>query len=78
VPLNCGILEEGCNGKEVNLNHLCIFGCIFYVHVELDHRSKLDLKSKRYIFIGYGTSESAISFEIKRTERSLGIRSGIQ
>jgi len=43
--------------KEVTLNHLCIFGCILYVHMELDRRSKLDSKSKRCIFIEYGTSE---------------------
>jgi len=32
------------------------------VHVELDHRSKLDLKSKRCILIGYGTSEYSYQF----------------
>jgi len=39
------------------MNHLCIFDCISYVHVELDRRSKLDLKSKGCIFIGYRTNE---------------------
>jgi len=29
--------------------------------MDLDHRSKLDLKSKRCIFIGYGTSEYQFS-----------------
>ena len=57
VPLNCGIPEEVWTEKEVNLNHLRTFGCISYVHVDLYHRSKLDLKSKRCIFIRYGTSE---------------------
>ena len=45
--LNCGILNEAWTGKEVNINHLCTFDCIFYVHVELDRRSKLKTKSKR-------------------------------
>ena len=39
------------------MNYLHTFGCISYVHVELDRRSKLDPKSKRCIFIGYRTSE---------------------
>ena len=50
VPLTYGILEEALIEKEVNLNHLCTFGCISYVHVELDRTSKLDPKSKRCIF----------------------------
>ena len=57
VSLNCGILEEAYTGKEVNVNHLCTFGCISYLYVKLDHISKLDSKCKRRIFIGYGTSE---------------------
>jgi len=56
VPLDCEIPEEAWADKEVNLNHLRTFGCISHVHVELDRRSK-DPKSKRCIFIGYGTSE---------------------
>ena len=40
VPLNCEISEEAWTGKKVNMNHLHIFGCISYVHVELDYRSK--------------------------------------
>jgi len=46
VPLNCGIPEETWTDKEVSLNHLCTFGCISYVHIELSHRSKLDPKSR--------------------------------
>jgi len=62
LPLNYEILEEAWTYKEVNLNHLCTFGCISYVHIELDRRSKLDLKSKRCIFIGYKTREYDYQF----------------
>ena len=62
MPLSCGILEEARTGKEVNLNHLRIFNCISYVHVELDRKSKLDSESKICIFIGYGTSEYGYQF----------------
>ena len=57
VPLNCGIPEEAWIGKEVNLNHLRTFGYISYVHIELSHRSKLYLKSRRCIFIGCETDQ---------------------
>ena len=57
MSLNCEISEEIRTDKEVNMNHLRIFSCISYVPVDLNHRSKLDPKSKRCIFIGYGTSE---------------------
>jgi len=62
LPLNCGISEETWTDKEVNLNHLRIFGCISYVQVELDRRSKLDPKSERCIFIGHRTNEYVYLF----------------
>ena len=43
VPLNYGISEEAWTDKKVNLNHLCTFDYISYVHVGPDHKSKLDL-----------------------------------
>ena len=64
VPLNYGISEKAWSDKEINLNHLHIFDCISYVHVELDRRSKLDSKSKRCIFIEYGTSKYDYCFGI--------------
>ena len=62
MPLNCEILEETWIEKEVNMNHLHIFGCISYMLVELDRRSKLDPKSKRCIFIGCETSKWGYQF----------------
>jgi len=62
VPLNYEISEKAWTDKEVNLNHLHTFGYISYVHVELDRKSKLDPKSKRCIFIEYGTSEYGCRF----------------
>ena len=62
MPLNCAIPEEAWIGKEVNQNHLRTFSYILYVHVDLGHRSKLDPKSKRCIFIGYSTGEYDYQF----------------
>jgi len=52
MPLNYGIPEETWTSKELNLNHLRIFGCISYIHIKLSDRNKLDPKSRRCIFIG--------------------------
>ena len=54
VPLNFGIPEEVWSGKEVTLSHLRIFGCTAYVHISDHGRDKLDAKSKKCYFIGYG------------------------
>ena len=71
VPLSCGILEVPWTGKVVNLNHLRTFGCISYVHVELDRESKLDSKSKRCIFIKYRTSKYGYRFWDPKNQRIL-------
>ena len=68
MPLNCGIPEEAWTAKEVNLNHMRIFGCISYVNVELDRRSKLDPKSNMCIFIGYGQASTTIDFGFGETK----------
>ncbi|KAG9454908.1 hypothetical protein H6P81_007812 [Aristolochia fimbriata] len=40
-------------GMPVDYSNLRIFGCAAYVHVQDNHRSKLDPKSKYCIFVGY-------------------------
>jgi len=74
IPLNCGILEKTWMGKEVNLNHMCIIGCISYVHVDLHHRCKLEPKSRDASSLGMVQVSTTIDFEIQKIERSLGIR----
>ena len=53
VPMEFELPEEVWNGKEVKFSHLKVFGCVSYVHIDSDTRSKLDAKSKIYFFIGY-------------------------
>ncbi|MGV7343118.1 hypothetical protein PJI17_30930, partial [Mycobacterium kansasii] len=36
------------------LAHLKVFSCTLYVHIDAEHRNKLDAKSRRCTFIGYG------------------------
>jgi hypothetical protein len=45
--------EEKFTGKKPNVSHLKVFGCIAYVHVPDEKRSKLDPKAEKCIFIGY-------------------------
>ena len=62
VPLNFGIPEEVWSGKEVNLSHLRVFGCVSYVHVNDEKRDKLDPKSVKCVFIGYGGDDFGYRF----------------
>lgn len=45
--------EERFCGKKPDLSHLKVFGCIAYVHIPDELRTKLDPKAEKCIFIGY-------------------------
>jgi hypothetical protein len=49
--------EEKFTGKKPNLSHFIVFGCIAYVHVLDEKRSKLDPKVDKCIFIGYSLEQ---------------------
>ena len=54
--------EEIWSGKEVKFSHLKVFGCVFYVHIDFDARSKLDAKSKICFLISYGAEKLGYRF----------------
>ncbi|KAE8681332.1 hypothetical protein F3Y22_tig00111330pilonHSYRG00176 [Hibiscus syriacus] len=62
IPLDGGIPEEVWSKKEINLSHLRVFGCISYVHINSAEGSKLDAKSNKYVFVGYGGDEFGYRF----------------
>ena len=62
IPLDGKLPEEVWSGKEVNLSHLRVFGCISYVHIDSAERSKLDAKSNKCVFVGYGGDEFGYRF----------------
>ena len=62
IPLDGKIPEEVWSGKEVNLSHLRVFVCISYVHIDFAERSKLDAKSNKCVFVGYGGDEFGYRF----------------
>jgi len=49
--------EEKFISKKSDVSHLRVFGCIAYVHVLDEKRSKLDPKAKKCIFIGYSLKQ---------------------
>ncbi|KAK3020979.1 hypothetical protein RJ639_046966 [Escallonia herrerae] len=55
--LNGGIPEEEWSGKPVNYSFLRVFGCIAYAHIDKEERKKLDSKSQKCVFVGYGGDE---------------------
>jgi hypothetical protein len=49
--------EEKYSGRKPNLSHLKVFGCIAYVHVPDELRTKLDPKAEKCVFIGYSLEQ---------------------
>lgn len=45
------------NGKDFSYDYLRVFGYRAFVHIPRGERSKLDCKTKQYIYIGYGHEE---------------------
>jgi hypothetical protein len=51
------IPEEEWIGKKVNYSFLKTFGCEAFVHIDKENRTKLEAKSKKCTFIGYGVND---------------------
>ena len=49
----------------LNLEHR-VFGCIVYVHIPKELRGKLDLYTKRCVFVGYSNIQKGINVMILR------------
>nr|CAN73703.1 hypothetical protein VITISV_000540 [Vitis vinifera] len=62
IPMEFKLPEKVWSGKEVKFSHLKVFGCVSYVHIDSDARSKLDAKSKICFFIGYGDEKLSYRF----------------
>jgi hypothetical protein len=51
------ILEEAWIEKKVNYSFLKTFGCEAFDHIDKENRTKLEAKSKKCTFIGYGVND---------------------
>ena len=45
--------QEAWSGQKPTISHLKVFGSVAYAHLSNQQRTKLEDKSKRYIFIRY-------------------------
>ena len=52
-------LEEAFTSEKPEIDHLRIFGCLVYVHVPREKRTKLDPSGRKGIFVGYSESAKA-------------------
>jgi hypothetical protein len=55
--LDSRIPEEEWKGKKVNYSFLKTFGCEAFVHIDKENRTKIEAKSKKCTFIGYGVND---------------------
>ena len=44
------------SSKKPKFSHLRIFGCLVYIHIPKEKRTKLDPSGKKGIFVGYSES----------------------
>ena len=57
TALGCGILEEAWTGKKVSYSFLKTFSCEAFPHIDSENRTKMEAKSKKCVFVGYGINE---------------------
>jgi len=59
VKLNDKTPQETWSGQKPTISHLKVFGSVAYAHILDQLRTKLEEKSKRYIFFGYDEKTKA-------------------
>ncbi|GMI78435.1 hypothetical protein HRI_001512800 [Hibiscus trionum] len=48
--------QEACSGRKPSVSHLRVFESLAYAQILELERTKLDDRSRRYVFIGYGSN----------------------
>jgi len=69
-------LEEAFIGEKLDVGHLRIFGCLFYIHVPKYKRMKMEPSSKKGIFMGYSETSKAYNIYIPG-ERHIEVSSDV-
>ena len=62
--INFKIPEEVWSGRSIDYSSLKIFGCPAYVHVQSGEHSKLNSKSRKYVFLDFEKLLKATGFGI--------------
>jgi len=62
IVLQADVSDRVWYGKDVSYSHLRVFGCKAFMNVPKDERSKLDVKTRECIFIGYGYDKFGYRF----------------
>ena len=57
VPVDGDVPQRVWIGRDISYKYLRVFGCLAYMHIARDQRSKLDKKTKPCIFLGYSEDE---------------------
>ena len=70
--LEGGIPKEAWIGKKLNYSFLKTFRCEAFVHINKENRTKLEAKSKKCTFIGYGVNDFGYRFYDYESTTSLG------
>ena len=51
--------EEAFSGEKPKVSHLRIFGCLVYIHIPKEKRTKIDPSGRKGIFVGYSDTSKA-------------------
>ena len=73
TPLGCGIPKEAWTTKKVSYSFLKTFSCEAFGHIDSKNRAKLEAKSKKCVFFGFGINAFGYrlwDFKICKTIRS--------
>jgi hypothetical protein len=62
IALDGKVVEEVWIGNEIDYSGLRVFGCPTHVHIPSEEQSKLDLKSRQCVFLGYGKGVKGYKF----------------
>jgi hypothetical protein len=71
------IQEDAWTGKKVNYSFLKTFGYEAFVHIDKENRTKLEEKSKKRTFIGYGVNDFGYRLWVYENHKIIRIRDSI-